>query len=278
MGVQSGVACHCATCTRPQWHDNGMCQGCRSDGAIQYSWIARAEPGGWPSPPPRDTLQLEPTALNQLIDSWTSLVLVRGLTPHMGAASGASAIHAPPWYRLRGVRCSVRFEEPAPDRTLAEKLVRASDWANQSFIVRTFLTFEEFAIGSEPKNARLPNLPGMREFHHARRFRNAIAHGDTFTDSTLVQEATALFGQAAAGAQGCSVAIDSVLEPLWARLLLYATSLTSHPLPLNPAVVVAFDDRRLFVQSFRGKSEHERRTESGQRHFRIGDIVSVDAL
>jgi len=66
--------------------------------------------------------------------------------------------------------------------------------------------------------------------------------------------------------------ISLVLEPLWARLLIYARSLEiSAVVPEYPAVVVAARDNALVLQSFAGKS----RVLRNDADRRVGDLVSL---
>jgi hypothetical protein len=133
-------------------------------------------------------------------------------------------------------------------------------------------TFEAFAGGEHIGDFRLLNTPGMREFHHARRLRNKIAHGDALKDPRLVSEAQQLFGPQAVVDGSCNLDISLVLEPLWARLLLYARSL-EHGLVVSarPAVVVAADDAGFTAQTFDGIL---RAASTGTRR-RAGDVISL---
>lgn len=277
MSRSPGVACQCTACANPQWYDAGVCQGCHSDANIQFTWIAPPEKGARPSAAPSDTFQLDAGASDRLVDSWTNLVLVRGLTPRLTSAVGSGGIRSPGWYRLRGVNCSVRFDEPPADGSFADKLHRASDWINQTFILRLVVTFEDFAHGKPPKKSRLPNFAGMREFHHARSLRNKIAHGNPLTDQALVKEETALFRPGEAPAASCSLAIDTVLEPLWARLLVYAKRLEqgAAPLPANPGVVVGSSGATLIVQTFDGRKKLELSENDARLKSKIGKIVAM---
>jgi hypothetical protein len=199
--------------------------------------------------------------------------MVRGVTPLLTSAGpGAVSISSPPWYVERRVKWSARLAEPT-DPNFAEKFRRASDWTNQSFIIRVVVTFESF--GSGLKGWRFPKAPGMREFHYTRRLRNAIAHGNGPTDLKLVNEETKLFRARKPAASTWSVGIDEVLEPLWARLLIYARSLEqgAAPIPSDPAVVVASVGNTLTIQSFQGKLEVKDHN-SGTRRS-IGEIVSL---
>lgn len=135
------------------------------------------------------------------------------------------------------------------------------------------LRFEAFLdSGKYLKDFQLPNTPGMREFHHARRLRNAVAHGDALTDGMLVDEACHLFGPSAVVADACNLDISLVLEPLWARLLVYARSLeASAAVPECPAVVVAARNHALVLQGFAGAS----RVLRDDADRRVGDLVSL---
>lgn len=270
MSTATGVACECTKCSTPQWYDNGVCQGCRSGSDIQFTWIANPKEGGRPPGAPGHTLQLEPGARTQLIEIWDNLVLLRGLTPHLKpGGSGVVEYSTPPWYVKRGVRCTVRFAKPWRE---PEKLNRASGWTNQSFIVRAVATFEAFASPGKPNQSRLPNARGMREFHHARRLRNAIAHGDSLNDARLVNEARHLFTKAAVDDNACKLDIDKVLEPLWARLLVYAWSLEdAAAVPSNPAVVVVADENGSTVQTFDGVRE----VAGSGSSWSVGHIISL---
>jgi hypothetical protein len=178
MSPATGVGCQCKKCGT-QWYENGACQTCGSAKDIQFTWVvAKPAKGTVPSVAPVDTFQLLPGACAQLVDSWTNHVLVRGLTPVLASPGPAPAqITSPGWYRQRGVNCSVQFAEPPSDPKFVEKYNQACDWSNKSFVVRIVVTFEAFANGKKPKECLLPPAPGMREFHHARNLRNAIAHG-----------------------------------------------------------------------------------------------------
>jgi len=165
------------------------------------------------------------------------------------------------------VQCTV-----PTDPGFAEKLNRAGAWTNQSLLVRLMATFQAFAGRDMFKCFQLPNTPGMREFHHARRLRNKIAHGDALTDQRLTDEARQLFTPQAVDNGTCSLDISVVLEPLWARLLLYACSLENGlVVPQSPAVVVAAHDAYLTVQTFDGMRDLPK---TGARPC-IGEIISL---
>jgi hypothetical protein len=157
----------------------------------------------------------------QLVEAWTNLVLVRGLSPYLTPSQQAVVQYrSAPWYIERGVDMTVQFTVPT-DAGFAVRLNNASCWTNQSLLVRVVATIEAFAGGAGLNEVRLPNNLGMRELHHARRLRNKIAHGDTLNDKRLLDEAEDLFGPKAVANGTCNLDIDLVLEPLWARLLLY---------------------------------------------------------
>lgn len=278
MSPGTGVGCQCTKCGT-QWYENGACQSCGSAQDIQFTWVvANPAKGAVPSVAPVDTFQLLPGACAQLIDSWTNLVLVRGLTPILTSPGPAPAqLISPGWYRQRGVKCSVQFAEPPRDPKFGEKFNQASDWTNKSFVVRLVVTFEAFATSKKPKESRLPKALGMREFHHARNLRNAIAHGNPLTKSVLVSEEAHLFRQGTAGASSCRLAIDDVLEPLWARLLIYAASLETGtaPLSLDPAVVVVNNGTTLTVQSFAGLRTIDLNASDSRSKCRVGEIIAL---
>jgi hypothetical protein len=173
------------------------------------------------------------------------------------------------------MRWSLRVDNPPAD--LNDKINRAADWTNQAFVIRLIATFEAFADGKKLNTIRLPNNPGMREFHHARRLRNAAAHGDALTDSRDINEETLLFRPGEAPASQCHLAINVVLEPLWARLLLYAVSLEQRaaPLPPNPAVVVAVDGNTFIVQSFAGKQEQTLPAGDPRLRHTVGEVIAL---
>lgn len=134
-------------------------------------------------------------------------------------------------------------------------------------------TFEAFAGGEKINHFQLPYRHGMRELHHARRLRNAIAHGDDLTDQSLADEAIELFGPRTVEDGRCSLDISLVLEPLWARLLLYAWSLENGlVVPDRPAVIVVADDSSFTVQTFDGIIPSVAST--GARRC-IGDVISL---
>jgi hypothetical protein len=138
-------------------------------------------------------------------------------------------------------------------------------------------TFEAFSGRDSLKDFRLPKSAGMREFNHARCLRNAIAHGAPLTRQRLVMEETALFRPGKTVASNCSLGIDSVLEPLWARLLIYARSLEqgAAPVPDDPGVVVSSEGRRLWVQTFDGLKKVGWAGHPPQSQLRVGEIVSL---
>lgn len=277
--MNTGVACECTNCGSTQWYDSGICQGCHSDAGIQFTWVvAKAARGGGPKPAPAHLLQLQQGVSAQLVNIWTNLILVRGLTPVQPASREAVSHYVSPgWYRQRGVECSVRFFGRSGDHNSAEQLNRAADWANQSFVVRLVVTFESFAMGPKHDKARLPKNPGMREFHHARQLRNAIGHGNPLTDQKDVMEEEALFRSGTHGRTNCNLAINEVLEPLWARLLLFARSLEegAAPLPPNPAVVVAVSGKTLVVQSLTRSYEMPLTDGDPRLNHKIGDVIGV---
>ncbi len=279
MSPATGMACQCNKCGNPQWYENGACQSCGSAKDILFTWVvANPAKGGVPCVAPADTFQLLPGACAQLVDSWTNLVLFRALTPvRTSPGPGPAQFTSPGWYRQRGVKCSVQFAEPPTDPKFGEKFNQACDWTNQSFIVRIVVTFEAFASRKKPKESRLPKALGMREFHHARNLRNAIAHGKPLTKPALVKEETQLFRPGTTGASSCRLAIDAVLEPLWARLLIYATSLEQGavPLPPDPAVVVANNASTLTVQSFGGLRTFDVNESDSRSKYKVGEIIAL---
>lgn len=272
MSSQSGVACECSRCSGPQWYDEGVCQGCSSDQHLVSTWIARAASGGAPAPAPASSLALERGVSAQLVEVWTSFVLLRGLSPYLTLPSQAVARYrSPPWYRERGVDITVRATV-APDAGFADRLNRASYWTNQSLVVRAVATVEAFSSGFRLSEVKLPHNRGMEEFHHARRLRNKLAHGDNLTDPRLLGEAERLLGPCAIASGACKLDIDLVLEPLWARLLLYARSLEDGAsVPKCPGVVVAANADGFIAQTFDGVLQ----VSSKGKPRSIGDIVSV---
>ena len=94
-----------------------------------------------------------------------------------------------------------------------------------------------------------------------------------------MNEAKALFGSEAVSDESCNFAIDTVLEPLWARLLVYAHKLeSSEPLPSDPAVVVASSDSKLSVQTFNGFESCEIKDPDSGSIRRIGEIISLQDI
>lgn len=276
LSGNSGVACDCATCGSPQWYEHGVCCGCQSSAGFTHTWIARCETGGVPEAAPDPVLRLEVAAGDRLIDVWTDLVLLRGLSPYLVPSPHSVARYSSPaWYAERGIQATVHCGLPA-DPGFAERLNRASSWANQSLIVRMMTTFEAFFDrGEHLRHFRLPNASGMREFHHARRLRNSVAHGDTLTDSRLLDEARYLFGSEAVVAGACNLDIKVVLEPLWARLLIYARCLEESPdVPDCPAVVVAARDHDFILQGLAG-ADGELRARRDSVDWKVGDLVSA---
>ena len=136
--TNTGVACQCKNCPGPQQYGSGVCQGCKKSEAIEFTWIAKKAKGGGQCPAPCKMFRLNSGACAQLIDSWTNLVLLRGITPYLTGAyhSESGEIRSPEWYVQRGVNCSVQFKELAEDPNFSEKLNSASAWTNQSFVVR----------------------------------------------------------------------------------------------------------------------------------------------
>ena len=138
----SGVACDCASCGTPQWYDRGVCQGCSSASDVTHTWIARCATGGAPEGAPKAVLQLAAAAGDQLINVWADLVLLRGLSPYLVPPShNLVQYSSPTWYVERGIEATVQYLVPA-DPGFAERLNRASLWANQSLLVRLVSTFE----------------------------------------------------------------------------------------------------------------------------------------
>lgn len=274
MSKQTGVACECSGCSGPQWYENGACQNCGSIDKVNYTWLAKADQGGVPQQAPSKELLLQAGATAQLADVWSNLVLLRGLSPHLSSA-GQSVMKysSAPWYVQRGIDMTIQCAVPT-DSAFTDRLNRASSWTDQSFIVRAIATFEVFGEVEQWSSVRFPSKPGMREFHHARRMRNKIAHGDPLDSARLTGEASQLFGPQAVVNGSCNLDIALVLEPLWARLLLYAAVVENGmSLPLNPAVVVAVSDSSFLAQTFSGVLEVPR---SGIG-LNAGNIVSCTA-
>lgn len=270
--MSTGVACQCSNCRTPQWYNGGNCQGCGLGLGIQYTWIA-AGGGSAPPPQPADMLQLQAGVCDELIQIWTNLVLLRSLTP---VQTGSTPHFGPRgWFHWRGMTWHLRVDNPPND--LNNKINRAADWTNQAFIIRLAATFEAFADGKKPNKACLANNPGMREFLHVRRLRNAIAHGDQLIDPRDINEETQLFRRGCPAASQCQLAINEVLEPMWARLLLYAKSLEkgAPPLPANPAVVVVAASHFFVTQSFAGKREQNLPDGDPRLQLTIGDIIEI---
>lgn len=188
--------------------------------------------------PPAE-LVLEAGATAELASIWLNLLVLRGLSPHLADLRAVAEYSSAPWYVQRGIDTTVRIAVPA-DPDFGDKLNRASAWANQSFVVRLTSVFESFGRLENWSAVRLPCRAGMRELHHARKMRNKIAHGDPLDARGLIDEARVLFGPDAVVADTCNLDISLVLEPLWARLLIYAASLEEgHQIPTYPGVVVA---------------------------------------
>ncbi len=255
MNTNTGVACECSKCNEPQWYEYGVCKGCNSYQNIKYTWIASSKKNEIPCAAPNNEMHLESGASAKLVDVWTNLLLVRGLTPYLTSDSHVVVQYSSAdWYKARGINFTVQCTVPI-DSEFSKKLNKASAWTNESFLVRIMVTFEAFLSGGKKNSKfRLPNAPGMREYHHARHLRNNIAHGGAITNQRLVNEAKQLFGPKAVVKGSCNLDISLVLEPLWARLLLYARFLEDGVVvpPNNPAVVVAADNANLTVQTFDG--------------------------
>ena len=274
MAANTGIACKCSSCPGPQWYANGICQGCNSADNIEYTWIEHRT-----SPP---ELNLESGVTNELVKIWIEFVRLRGLTPYLVLPAATSNSDADPearitfssaeWYRPRGVSFDVQCHV-ALVSSFAEDFNRASAWTNKSLLARLIATFEAFA-GKGLDKFRLPNKPGMRELHLVRRLRNNFAHGDRRGEDYLRIEYRELLGQEAFSGADWNLAIDSVLEPLWARMLLYAASLEDghDAMPERPGVVVTTGNGIVAVQSFDRAIPGTLPASSG---CRIGDIVNV---
>jgi hypothetical protein len=270
--MSTGVACHCLKCSGPQWYQSGNCQGCGLSSGIQYTWIVRGS-GSVPPAAPGATFQLQHGVSDELIRIWTNLVLLRSLTP---VQTGSTPQLGPRgWFQWRGMTWQLRVDSPPAD--LNDKINSAADWTNRAFVIRLAATFEAFADGKKPNKARLPNKPGMREFHHVRRLRNAAAHGEDLTDPRDIREEIDLFRGGGPPGGRCNLAINEVLEPMWARLLLYARSLEigSTSLPPNPAVVAVAKDGFFVSQSWAGKQEMNLTAGDPRLSLKIGDVISL---
>lgn len=274
VSTSSGVACDCAVCGTPQWYDHGVCQGCESGTDFEHTWIAQCDTGGTPKSPPDSILQLEGEVGDRLVTVWADLVLLRGLSPYLVPPTHSVVQYSSAdWYVERGVQATVQYLVPA-DPGFAERLNRASSWANQSLLVRLVSTFEAFLdCGRNLSQYRFPRGPGMREFHHARRLRNAVAHGDPLIGGRLTDEALDLFGSDAVVAGACNLDISIVLEPLWARLLIYARSLdtASGALSECPAVVAAVRGNEYILQTLTGVQ----RVQSDTGGWVVGDLLAL---
>ncbi len=176
---------------------------------------------------------------------------------------------------MRGMTWDLNVYSPPAD--LNEKINQAADWTNQAFVIRLVATFESFGNAVDLKEVRLPNNCGMREFHHARRLRNAAAHGSPLTEARDISEETDLFRPGNAPGSQCYLAVNDVLEPMWARLLLYAKSLETGagPLPANPAVVVVAHGNFFVTQSAAGKKELNLPDGDPRLMLNIGEVISV---
>jgi hypothetical protein len=268
MTTDTGARCLCTGCGEPQWYDHGLCVGCGTDKNIDYTWVV-GRGALWEAP--ARTFELEEGASRQLVEIWTNFILLRGLSPYF--SSGAEALvqfSSPGWYMQRAVSFSVRCAVPV-DSTFFQDLNRASTWTNQSLLVRILATLEAFA-GENIRDFRLPSKPGMRELHYARRLRNKIAHGKPLTSESLLEEARQLFGAGGISDGSCNLAIDVVLEPLWARLRIYAGSVEKGiTMPDRPGVVVTVHDGAVVAQAF----EAQQQTLAVTSGRRIGDIVAL---
>jgi hypothetical protein len=212
----------------------------------------------------------------QIVSIWTNLILLRGLMP---VTANSSGYETPPWYSQRGVRCSVRFSGSAGDGITPEQFEQAREWTNRAFVLRMVATLEAFLPGRKRIHKfLLPNLPGMREWHHARQLRNAIAHGDLLDDPKDVREEAVLFRRGTHGATECKLAINDVLEPLWARLLMFArrVEVGAGHLPPNPAVVAARFGDTLVVQTPIEKREIPLGDADPRLSCKIGEVTSLD--
>ena len=272
MATNTGIACKCSSCSGPEWYAHGICQGCNSADGIEYTWIERRSPA---VDDKANELKLASGVTRELIGIWRDFVRLRGLSPYLDAGTEALVTFSSPgWYQQRGVLFSVQARVPIATN-LAEDFNRASAWTNKSLLVRLIATFEAFA-GKGLEKFRLPNKPGMRELHLVRRLRNNFAHGDRRGEEYLRIEYRELLGQEAFSGADWNLAIDSVLEPLWARMLLYAASLEEgrDALPERPGVVVVPGNETVEVQWFGGSNWRPLALPaSGERH--IGDIVGV---
>lgn len=70
--------------------------------------------------------------------------------------------------------------------------------------------------------------------------------------------------------------IDVVLEPLWARLLLYALSLEADAavLPSNPGIVATIDGKSVVLQSFAGKQEQTVSVGDPRLRHKVGEVIA----
>jgi hypothetical protein len=275
MATNTGIGCDCSNCKSPRWYDRGVCCDCKRSDGITFTWLAKPKKGGGGAPedPPGAVLELEPGIGAQLVAIWRHLLLVRGLTPRRRQLGGTvSGSRSPGWYRDRGIDFHTQLNRGSGPPVSVDQVHLAADWTNQSFVIRVTATFEAFAGNREWDFFRLPHTPGMREFHHARRLRNAIAHGDVLDASRLVDEENSLFRRGQTAVTCCSLDFEKVLEPLWARLLMYATHYErgATPLPADPAVVAAPFGASLVVQSFDRVREMP-----ADRARQIGDIVQL---
>jgi len=272
----TGVACECSKCKGPQWYDHGICKGCNSSQEIKYTWIARQDKNDVPN----KIMRLKSGASSKLVDLWKNLLLVRGLTPYLQSNNNSSIVvqySSADWYKIRGVNFTVQCPLPI-DPEFVKKINKASAWTNESFVVRIITTFEAFLLGDNDfKRFKLPNVPGMREFHHAKYLRNKIVHsktGEKITNTKLIKEVKQIFGPMAVVDGSYNFDISIVIEPLWARLLLYARSIEDGvDETINPAVVVASDDTNLFVQTFHDIKQLPKVDE----HI-VGDVISLSNI
>jgi hypothetical protein len=268
MATNTGIACKCSSCNSPQWYAHGICQGCNSVDSIEYTWVGNPQ-----EVDSRPQLKLTAGVVSELTNIWSDFIRVRGLSPYLEAGGEAElTFSSPDWYQQRGISFTVQCRVPVASN-FGENLNRASAWTNKSLLVRLIATFEEFA-GDGLNGFHLPNNPGMRELHFVRRLRNNFAHGDRRGEDYLRTDYCELLGQEAFSGTDWNLAIDSVLEPLWARLLLYAASLEEghDALPERPGVIVATRDGIVVIQSF-GRAA-SRALADPSKH-RIGDIIVV---
>lgn len=270
------MACKCGSCQGEVVFDPTrlVCADGHAFVEVDYVYFTTADKGGAPRPP-REPAIAGASLVAKLNDLWQAHVFSRALTPpgDQNVDIGRS-FPSGPFYTCRGIGFAVKCTKLDTETWSSQRLGRAGDLVNQSFLVRLWTMLEDDFIGKASERRILPSAPGLPAVLLLKQLRNHYAHNlDSYTDEfAFLHREVVGDGVSLDGPYGFNLDINRLLQRLWADATVYVQTIaTPRATELGIVAATPWGESGAFLAMRPGQSGYMKCSQD--RAVTIGDIV-----